>query len=519
MEVITIMICTSLLPRFIFPIVLLIVMSAFSLAQAAIIDVTKYGAVGDNDVKKALQNTEAIKKAWNQAAREDGTGGTLYFPAGTYVVNRIGAIKDGFAALKYTNIKGDGQVKSILKLAPGQNSQLLRLPDRFFIATISDIGFFGNGDRNPDTDYLVHIAGYSYQIKNIYIAHSGGSGLQISGGQQIRVEEVEIEHNKKWGIVSENAMSITFDSLASEHNGSGGLLIQAEANKNVRAVAPAVIVSGSYFENEPIGLELRGVSGVEVHAVSAHSVSKAVKISNDPTTGLASTGNIIYAQGGTGDMEISKGNYGNTIIVGPYTKNALKIVDADGRNYIGPLGKTFSEAAASESAGRSSLSKKREMADWKASSSDKASWKIERSQGSETARAQSCKDITSYQELISSGLEGGSISYTMDAALEQQTDHIVEAALDIYGSCRVELEVYDTRQKQYYNWGKESWSGAEKLAAVVNTTRMPVLTNGSFQLHQFTIKTDNKPRQPRLTFFVDGCFGRKARFYCTDVRK
>jgi len=83
----------------------------------------------------------------------------------------------------------------------------------------------------------------------------------------------------------------------------------------------------------------------------------------------------------------------------------------------------------------------------------------------------------------------------------------------------VELELYDTLSKQYYNWTKETWTGAEKLAAVVNTTRMPILINGSFQIHQFTIKTDSQSRQPKLTFFVDGCYGRKARFSCTDLKK
>jgi len=493
---------------------LLLFLPVFCFAQSGLIDVTQFGAVGDGDPKKALQNTEAIKKAWNKAVNESGAGGTLYFPAGTYVVNRIGAIVDGFASLKYTNIKGDGQIKSILKLAPAQNSQLLRIPG-FFDATISDIGFNGSADKNPGTDVLVYVRGYNISIHDVWIAHSGGDGLNVGNQQQIRIEQIDSEFNKGWGIVSEDNMSITFDSISSEYNAKGGLLIMSTAAKNKRSTAPAIVASGLYFESEPVGLELRGISGAEVHAVSAHSVPTAVKISEDSSSGLASTGNIIYAQGGTGDIEIGKGNYGNTIIVGPYTKNALRILDADGRNYIGPLGKAFSEAVTPDAAGTTSLLKKREMSDWKVS---KASWKALRPRGGEAARSQNCKDMTSYQELISSGAEGGSISQTMDMPLQQQTEYFVEAALDIYGSCRVELEIYDTLSKQYYNWTKGTWTAQEKLAAVIPTTKIPVLTNGTFQVHHFAIKTDNQPRQPRLTYFVDGCFGRKARFYCTDIR-
>jgi len=504
--------------RFILLIVLLITLPALASGQGGMIDVTKFGAVGDGDNKKARQNTAAIKKAWNQAAKEDGSGGTLYFPAGTYAVNRIGAIVDGFAPLKFTNIKGDGQVKSILRLAPGQNSQLLRIPDKFFDATISDIGLFGNAEANPGTDYLMYLACYNCEVRNVYIARSGGSGLYINGGQQIRISQIDVEHNSGWGIVSENATSITFESISSEYNKKGGLLITSEASQTRRSIAPAIIVRNPYFEVEPIGLELRGISGAEVSSVDSHDVPTSIKISTDASSGLASTGNSISVQGSTGDIEIDKGNYGNSIIVGPYTKYFARIKDYDGRNYIGPLGKAFSEISLPDSRDLTSLLPFIEMTRWDTSNT-KASWKKSRQTGQSQPKPQTCKDVTSYQELITSGPEWASISHALETPFAKQTEYYIESAVDIYGSCKVELEVYDTLRKEYYNWVKGTWTGPEKLASVIPTTRMPVLTNGTFQTHQFAIKTDNQPRQPKLTFFVEGCFGRKARFYCTDVRK
>ena len=499
--------------------VILLIFSPLGEGNAGLIDVTKFGAVGDGDPKKAIRNTEAIKRAWNQAAKEDGSGGTLYFPAGTYVINRIGAIIDGFAPLKYTNIKGDGQVKSILKLAPGQNSQLLRIPDRFFDATISDIGFNGNADKNPDTDVLVYIRGYNISIRDVWIAHSGGDGLNIGNQQQIRIEQIDVEHNKGWGIVSENNMSITFDSISSEYNKLGGLLILAEAAKGKRATAPAIIASGLYFESEPLGLELRGVSGVEVHAVSAHSVPVAVKISNDASTGLGATGNIIYVQGSTGDIEIEAGNYGNSVIVGPYTKYMLKVKDRDGRNYSGPLVNAPSELMAADTSEMTSVLTKKDMTSWQTKNGKNSNWKAAKKKVAMADSAESCTLLSSYYELTTIGEEQSSISYTSESPLSPRSDYYIETFLSIYGSCKVELEVYDTINKEYYNWMKESWTKPEKLAAVIPTTRMPVLTNGTFQKHQFTLMTDNKDRQPRLTYFVEGCFGRKARFYCTDIKR
>jgi len=505
--------------RFIISIALLICLPVLAAAQGGMIDVTKFGAVGDGDPKKALQNTEAIKKAWNQAAKEDGTGGTLYFPAGTYVVNRIGAIKDGFSPLKYTNIKGDGQVKSILKLAPGQNSQLLRIPDAFFDATISDIGFNGNGDNNPETDHLVHVACYNCEIRNIYISRSGGNGLHIYNGQQIRVAQIDVEHNKGWGIVSENAGSITFDSVSSEYNKIGGLLIMSDAGKKWRSTGPGIIVSACYFEREPVGLELRGVSGVEVHATFASPASTAIKISKDSISGLGSTGNIIYSQGSTGDIEIGEGNYGNSIIVGPYTKSVLTIRDYDGRNYIGPLVKASSEIGLKDSIDMVSVLKNQDMAQWKVKSGGKSSWKEVKHKRKSSFANTVCDENKSFYELTTTADEKASISYTIDTHLDPDSTYYFQSLLDIYGSCNVELELYDTQHKQYYNWGQEKWTDQKKVAAVLMETRMPVLTNGTLHVHQFVVRTDSQPRQPRITYYIENCFGRKARFYCSDIRK
>ncbi|MBI5848259.1 MAG: hypothetical protein HZB31_09990 [Nitrospirae bacterium] len=481
-----------------------------------IINVLDYGASADGDPSKAAQNTAAIMKAWNAAANIKGAqnGSSLYFPPGVYYVNKIGSTVEGFLPPKFVNISGAGPRKSVLKLADSQNSHLFHIKaNHWFNASISDIGFEGNAKGNPGTETLVEINGYNIHIKDVYVANSAGSGLKIAATQQVRVMQVEAEFNKKWGIISENNISVTFDSVSCEHNDTGGLLIKskgAAASDNVRYMAPSTVVTGGYFEKTPVGIELRGISGVEVHA--GYSTSTFLKISRDPESGRISTGNIIFAQSAAGDVEIQRGNYGNTIIVGPLTKNRMRFKDLDGRNYIGMLGKAPSELSILDNRDLKSTiePQKKMMTSWHVSG-PKEAWKAAKSGGRSSLVSDFCGKDSGYHELATESDTLYSISINSGNALRAESVVYVQTLLEAHGSCKVDLQIYDSSNRLFYDWEAEKWTQDSSL--------FPVMVNGTTQIHQFLVKNDSVKRSVNIKYFISNCHGRSVRFYCTDVKE
>jgi hypothetical protein len=105
------------------------------LPQQPTVDVTAFGAKGDG----VSDNADAI----NAAQASLPTGGTLYFPPGTY------ALRSQAVVLRQSNLvfRGAGMYKSLLKRISGEGSLIYSRP-QYPVETISfeDLGF----DNNPD---------------------------------------------------------------------------------------------------------------------------------------------------------------------------------------------------------------------------------------------------------------------------------------------------------------------------------------------------------------------------------
>ena len=432
-----------------------------------IINVMNYGIVLNN-CTYAQANTDAIKLAWNQAAREDGTGGELYFPAGRYCINEIGRITNGFNALKQTNIKGDGKYKSVLVLNQNQNTQLLRIANLFFNAKISDLGFEGNKDTNASTDHLIYIAGYDYVIDNLFILNSGGNGIFLQEGQHIRLEMIESQHNVGWGIVSGATMNMNMDSVSSEYNGLGGIKLQATSANGVRASTPAISLDGIYLEGEPIGLLLEGISGITARNISSHSNTPiSIQITKDPVTGMASTGNTIYPQRAS-QVVIESGNHSNTIIVTPNTKYTAVLVDNDGRNKIGSLVKEWSE-------------------------------------------------IPKENSVCVTGEINTTSNYYRNITVPTTGEYQIDTMLKIPGSCKAQISLLDmTGTGLYYDWDKKTWSAnLNDMRAAMYIRFITILNSGDIQAYRLPIVAG--PATIREYVSVSNCTGKTYKVDCIKL--
>ena len=129
-------------------------------------DVKAFGAVGDG----TTNDTAAILTAWGQI---EATGGTLFFPAGTYLVSGLDFSKGTVDTTHSWTIKGVGRKDSIIKSTGGVNILLdLGGRDRVFI---EDMGFQNTTSAlAPDqiciARYRVDGAGgHAHVYRNVYV--------------------------------------------------------------------------------------------------------------------------------------------------------------------------------------------------------------------------------------------------------------------------------------------------------------------------------------------------------------
>lgn len=134
------------------------------------ISVKSYGAKGDG----VTDDTNAIKSALNDLV--PGVGGTIYFPAGTYIISETILIGGN------VTIYGDGVFNSLIKLADNSNCNMISNDENtiMYYITIHDIGLDGNAQNNTSgSGILLHNASDS-QIYNVRIANFKDDGIHFT---------------------------------------------------------------------------------------------------------------------------------------------------------------------------------------------------------------------------------------------------------------------------------------------------------------------------------------------------
>lgn len=166
-------------------------------ANIRIYDITTYGAVGDGVTNDGLAISAAIEAAYNAG------GGTVFFPAGTYLAQRI-LVKTG------VNILGANKYKSIVKkpAVAGSNTSygistswihsIFELQSKTSIENIFIDGNVSYSDTSG-TAGICAVDASGFHIKNVIVSSMGGNGMQFYGAYRPILENVEVYNSRRVG--------------------------------------------------------------------------------------------------------------------------------------------------------------------------------------------------------------------------------------------------------------------------------------------------------------------------------
>jgi peptidoglycan/xylan/chitin deacetylase (PgdA/CDA1 family) len=146
--------------------------SAFSSKVARVINVRDYGAKGDN----TTDDTTSIANAIAALLALSTSGGTIYFPPGTFITSTV-------TIPATVTLAGDGDA-SVLKLAPGTNGDLVTVPDGNGSTTVRNLVLDGNKGSNTSGRGLVYNqpnTGSFHRVASILIRNTAGDGFVTTG--------------------------------------------------------------------------------------------------------------------------------------------------------------------------------------------------------------------------------------------------------------------------------------------------------------------------------------------------
>lgn len=158
-------------------------------AQGKRFDVKQYGATGDGNT----DDQAAIEKA--VAAAQQAGGGTIYFPAGTYVHHSVIAFGSNMT------VQGDSPAQSILQASDARNSTL-----SFINASncgVNQLGIRGTGSKrllNDESSGIFLKKASRCTITQVDVRNVSSAGILIAGSSRVRVERSHVQDTLADGI-------------------------------------------------------------------------------------------------------------------------------------------------------------------------------------------------------------------------------------------------------------------------------------------------------------------------------
>lgn len=166
---------------------------------ARTVDVRRFGALGDG----RSDDRRAIQAAIDSLAAAGG--GTVTFPAGTYVVSRAGTSAVAVTLKSGIRLQGAGRA-SVLKLADGSGGHLVDVT-REQNCALRSLVLDGNRDRQSSMGHTFRsggVIGLSLQDLIIRNAYHYGVGLEAGTIRGITIDHVLIENSGADGIDIKN---------------------------------------------------------------------------------------------------------------------------------------------------------------------------------------------------------------------------------------------------------------------------------------------------------------------------
>ncbi|TDC76037.1 hypothetical protein E1193_24535 [Micromonospora sp. KC606] len=205
--------------------------------SGTVVDVRAYGATGDGGTDDTARIQEAI-----DAARP--TGGTVFFPAGTYLTGRL-------TLHSRIHLRGAGGDATTLRLRPGANSAILesdgfsrltgtRSDDGITLFSIRDLTLDGNKAQNPRGSFGLRLYGYGYELSELIVFGCRNDGVVSEWGptaalpegshqMEARLSAVRSHDNDGHGINFTGPHDSMFLNCLAFQNGASGFRLAGES--------------------------------------------------------------------------------------------------------------------------------------------------------------------------------------------------------------------------------------------------------------------------------------------------
>ena len=241
-------------------------------ASSLIVNVTHKGAKGDGQT----DDTAAIQAAIDEIA---GTGGTVFVPNGTYMVNAVGKTRLALKSDMTLKLSKDATLKAI----PNDSEKYSVLG----ISGVSNVTVTGGtleGDREEHKGksgtwgmgILINRGASHITISGLIAKKMWGDGFYVLGAKDVKFCSVIADNNRRQGLSVIDAEGlVVLNSIFKNTRGtrpSAG--IDFEPNDGEQKVTDVRIESSQFLDNEGPGILIAGKKGAVAKVELTRNVFK-----------------------------------------------------------------------------------------------------------------------------------------------------------------------------------------------------------------------------------------------------
>lgn len=241
---------------------------------AGAIDVRSYGAVGDGSTDDTAAITNAISAL-------PANGGTVYFPAGNYLISRTINITDN----KDVTLRGESTVNSvqplsgsIIQLADGADCHMLVKGTNGRV-NIRGLVFDGNKANQTQTNlYGILLEGSQYYtrrctIEDVVVWEISGTGIQ-NDSRESHLKDVHIGYCEGDGLNTSVSSDADYWNILSGFNDGNGMAVVGVPGTGAGGL---VMTYGNLYRNGKNGLWLtNSQNSTFIHVVTDANVMNGI---------------------------------------------------------------------------------------------------------------------------------------------------------------------------------------------------------------------------------------------------